>query len=776
MVRLKLFGAPSVERSGTPLVGRVVQRHRIALLALLALAPSRRMSRDKLIATLWPESSAEQGRNLLKVSSYVIRGELGTDALQSVGDDLQLAPGAVEVDVLEFDAAVTAGDCVRAVELQRAPFLDGFFLSDAPEFEEWAERERTRLSGALRRAVETLAESAEAAGDMTAAIEWWRTRAVQEPHDSRVALRLMRALEASGNRAGALKHASIHQRILKEEYGVESSTVAQEAERLRLAQTAERPVSYELAAPDKREIASAPENVILTERPTEAAVTHTDGSSSSMALGVFRWFDRRRAAAIAVALLGLILLLTWELRGSGEKEERSIVVLPFVNLSADPEFEYFSDGVTEEIITRLSTIPGLKVISRTSAMRYKSGTTPLPQIARELGVVHVLEGSVRRSDGRVRITAQLIDARGDAHVWAENYDQALDDVVRVQDEIAREVARALELRLGDRTQQLLARRGTRDAEAHRLYQRARFLWNQRTREGHERAIEYFQLAIARDSSYADPYAGLADVYLTAFQLRLSDADEEESYSRVKWAAERALALDSASADAHTSFAVALWWQRNWPGAAREFRLAIELNPGHATARSWYSLLLRGMARPKEALAQARHAAELDPYSVVVSSNYGWQCYLSRDYDCAEEQWRRVLEISPFPAAYRGLAFVHTQRGRHADALRLMQQAIDAAPPRSDFVADRAYVLARGGRTPEARNVLATAKREPDEGFSVARAHVALGEADSAFAWIRRSNLKWPHRASLADPALDPIRRDPRFSQLETWLEREMGMR
>src|SRR5688572_4499973 len=200
MFQLKLFGVPTLERDGAVVTGRASQRHKLALLALLALAPGRRFTRDKLIAYLWPESDPERGRNLLKVSTYVIRSALGEDTLVSSGDELRLNTDLIQVDVAEFEIALEQADFERAVSLCQGPLLDGFFLPDAPEFEHWVDRERDRIAAGYRKALEGLADSAANAGDLSKAVEWWKLRAVQDPYDSRVALRLMQALDASGNR------------------------------------------------------------------------------------------------------------------------------------------------------------------------------------------------------------------------------------------------------------------------------------------------------------------------------------------------------------------------------------------------------------------------------------------------------------------------------------------------------------------------------------------------------------------------------------------------
>jgi len=347
----------------------------------------------------------------------------------------------------------------------------------------------------------------------------------------------------------------------------------------------------------------------------------------------------------------------------------------------------------------------------------------------------------------------------------------------VQDEIAREVSRALEVELGG-ARGTLVRRGTRDPQAYEFYRRGRYLWAKRTTEAHAQAIAYYRRAIERDSGYADAYAGLAAAYLTAYHFNVASLPEAEVYSRIKWAAERALALDEQSADAHASFAVALWWQKDWPGAERELRRAIELNPGDVTARYWYAVLLGGMGRLDEGVEQARRASELDPFSLSVTMNHALLCYVARDYDGAIEQLLKERELNgSWPHSYGVLSLVYAQKGMHEAAVRAASKALELAGAQdSRGLADLAYVLARAGRKAEARQFLQRAKVAPQEGLVIARAYVALGEPDSAFAWLDRSSWKWPHRAMRADPALDPLRSDPRFARLSARVEREMGIR
>jgi serine/threonine-protein kinase len=495
-------------------------------------------------------------------------------------------------------------------------------------------------------------------------------------------------------------------------------------------------------------------------------------SSGGASSGRRRW----RGAAAMLALV-LSVALAWSFWPRGPAPEGSIVVLPFANMTPDAGNEYMSDGLTEEIITGLAAVPDLKVISRTSAMYYKGSKAPIREIANVLKVAHVLEGSVRQNGEQLRITVQLIDARTDVHLWTETYDLPLRDLFAVQARIARQVVRALQVEPGEHGNRTLARRGTRDTVAYDLYRRGRYFWAQRTREGHRKAVEYFEQAIVRDSNYAAPYSGLADAYLTDFQNDLSPEREPEVYRRMKWAAERALALDDQSAEAHASFAALLQWQYNWPGAEREYRRALELNPGDASARSWYALLLLTMGRLDEARRESMRAFELDPFSIIMSVTAAQACYVARDYDCAIEFQTKSLELNDrWVTAYGFRGVAYSQLGNHDAALRDLAKAVELAPRWSFALANMAYVLARSGRASEAREYLRRAKMEPQGTFYIGRAHVALGEADSAFVWLERSQWRWAHRAVRADPALDPVRSDPRFAQLMARVDREMGLR
>ena len=312
---------------------------------------------------------------------------------------------------------------------------------------------------------------------------------------------------------------------------------------------------------------------------------------------------------------------------SATASSKSIAVLPLENISPDKENEYFSDGLTEEIIMNLSKIKDLKVISRTSAMHYKGTNKPLRQIAKELGVQYILEGSVRKHGSDLRITAQLIDAVQDAHLWAEKYNGTLDDIFDIQEKVAEKIVEALKVELTTGEQQQLSRRYTDDTEAYQLYLRGRFFWSKRTEEGFERAIGYFNQSIEKDPNYALASVGLADAYILMGVYCYQRP--HEVMPKARQAAQKALELDNKLAEAHASLAhMRMLYDWDWPGAEKQFQRAIELNPGYAPAHLWYSLTLSSIGRLEEALIEIKRAQELDPLSLIINTDVGLVHYLA----------------------------------------------------------------------------------------------------------------------------------------------------
>src|SRR5438445_12343861 len=325
---------------------------------------------------------------------------------------------------------------------------------------------------------------------------------------------------------------------------------------------------------------------------------------------------------------------------------KSIAVLPFDNLSGDPQNAYFSEGVQDEILTRLAKIAELKVISRTSTQRFKSAPNDLRQIAQQLGVENILEGSVQKANDQVRVNVQLINALTDAHLWADTYDRKLTDIFAVETEIAKTVADVLQAKLTGSEQHVIAARPTANSEAHQLYLKGRFFWNKRTGNDLKKSIDYFQQAIAADPNYALAYAGVADgyVWLPAYTA----GTPQECYPKAMAAAKKALELDDTLAEAHTTLAIAIWlYTFDSSQAIGEFQRAIELNPNYAIAHQQYgNITLSALGRFDDAIAEGKRAVELDPFSLVINTDLGSNYYYARRYDEAIAQLHKTLEMDP----------------------------------------------------------------------------------------------------------------------------------
>jgi serine/threonine-protein kinase len=452
-------------------------------------------------------------------------------------------------------------------------------------------------------------------------------------------------------------------------------------------------------------------------------------------------------------------------------DRRAIAVLPFVNASPDPDAEYFSDGMTDELIDALTKVEGLRVASRTSVFALKRRETDVRTLGALLGVAVVLEGSVRRSGNRLRVTARLTDVADGRHLWSERYDRDAGDVFEVQDEIAGTIVRTLRGtllgELGDPT----PRRYTANLTAYNLYLKGRYCWNKRRAEGLNEAIAFFESAIAEDPEYALAYTGLADCY--ALHVDYRGMPVGEAMARSRQLALRALELDDTLAEAHTSLAwVTFLHDWAWESADRRFRRAIELNPRYATARQWYAWLLVSQGRIEAALAEARAAAELDPASVSIRRSLGWLNYYARRYDAAEEQLRRALAMDPTSEEnHRILGLALTQQGRYDEAVAALREAIAGAAESAYARGALARTLALAGRTAEARRLLAELESEGRSRYvspvAYATAHIALGDNDEAFGWIERAHAE--RRGWLAylrvEPIFDPLRDDPRFRDL-----------
>ena len=558
--RLKLFGAPSIEASGAPVTGRAVQGPRVALLAVLALARGRAVTRDKLVALLWPESPTDRARHQLSDALYLLRAALGEDVIRSTGDELVLNPDAITSDVTAFERLLDEGQLEPAVAMFAGPLLDGFHLSDAAEFEHWLDGERARLGQRYATSLETLAEAADASDRFSVAATWWRRLAAHDPYSGRVALRLMRAYEATGDRARALEYARAHAALLQREFDTFADPeVIAFAERLRVEPPHRVP-------PQPAAIRSSP----VLPPTTIAAEKSIDAGPRT------RW-SPRYAVAAGIVLLVIAVLGVYGMplvRSADPNTARTLAVMPFVNISADPENTYFSDGLSEQIITVLSRIEGLRVAARTSSFALRGVNLDVRVIGDTLDVGAVLEGSVRKDGNRLLVTAQLIDAKTGFHIWSEEYDRELRDIFAVQQEIARAIAGALELRLPGGAQR--ARR-TPSLEAYDLYLRGLFLRGNLSVDALRQARSLFDRVIELEPGFALAHAARATVI--APQIYFRHVPLEQGVSDMRAAVARALELDSGLGEAHAALGVLqLFFEWDWEGAEQSFRRAVELNP------------------------------------------------------------------------------------------------------------------------------------------------------------------------------------------------------
>jgi len=472
--------------------------------------------------------------------------------------------------------------------------------------------------------------------------------------------------------------------------------------------------------------------------------------------------------AVVAVFVGTVLIR----RTTKMPRIQSLAVLPFQNLSGDPAQEYLADGVTDMLITQLARLNSVRVISRTSAMHYKNSPQKLPEIARELDVDAVVEGTVSSTVDSVRINAQLIDARNDRHLWAEVFERDIHDLLALQSELARTIADQVANRTGPQ-HHIQAQTKQVNPEAYECYLKGRFFWNKRTEDGFIKAIGFFEQAIAKQPDYAQAYAGLSDTYALLGLAPHAQASRSETMARARAAALKALEMDDTVAEAHTSLAsVSMIYDWNWSVAEKEFRRAIELDPGYATAHHWYAFYCASQARTEDALAEIRIAKKLDPLSLIINADLAHLLYFARKYDEAIAQSRRTLEMDPdFVAAHVSAGLAYLGKQQYSESVRELETAVRLSGGQPDTMAFLGIAYARAGRADEARRILEQLTTAPvtdhDPLLKVAWIHAALGDRNRAFAWAEKVyQARSPEFYTLKVlPVLDPWRTDPRFREL-----------
>jgi TolB-like protein/DNA-binding SARP family transcriptional activator len=737
------------------------QRKALALLALLADAGDRGISRDRVVAYLWPDSDEERARTALRQLVHVLRTLSGEPDLVVTAPELRLDASVVTSDVAEFRSADALGDSARAVALYVGPFLDGFYLRGADEFERWVATERASLATRVSIHLERLANSAAEGGDPAEAAALWRRAATIEPLSARAAVGLMQALDALGERAAALRHARVYEALVRDEVGgAPDATVSALAERLRMAGEA-GPLRERTAAPDgpparaDAETRAPPSGRTRHSKTVARMASLLAGLAVLAALWAFVARDRVAGGADAGA-------------GATDRAIASVAVLPFENTGGAPEDEPLAVGLTDELIGVLGRVPELRVVGRTSVYALRGRGLGARALGDTLGVASVVEASVRRAGDRIRVGAQLVRVSDGVVLWSETYERTLADVFAMQAEIARSIAVALRHRLA--MGQGPRRAGTTDPEAYDLYLRGRYIFYSRPdREGVEEAERYFVRASARDTAFALAHAGLSDVHTRRAVFGFGPPKTE--FAAAVLAAERALLLDSTLAEAHTSLAHARCVADfDWRGAERSFRRALALNPGYGFARLPFAICLSSEGRFPEAIAQLDTARAADPLAAAPINVLG-RIYVAAGHpERAIGVLKEALALNPvLDLAYQQLGHAYLRLGRHGEAIAAMQRAAALNGVRDS--AHLAYAYAVTGNRSSAeqilRELIASASRRFVPPYHVAVAYAGLRDDDAAFAWLERG---YAERASfmnglMMDPAFEPLHPDPRWAEL-----------
>lgn len=698
MITVQLLGGATLRSGDMPIGGPPAQRHRIALLTLIVAAWPQPLARDRAMAMLWPERDTANARRLLNLAVHVLRAALGEEAIASAGDALLLNPSRLRCDLHELRVAMAAGDVEAIVRAYSAPLLDGFFLDDSIEFEYWLEERRRELEYAYVGALRSLAERQERAGDVHGLVGTRRKLVAADPHSAGHALALMHALDAAGDRAGAIQHAADH------------------AHRRRMDLELEPDAEVEALA-----------EWLRTAPP-------------------------KRSAAVAAA----------------REPSASIAVLPFRNLSTDPENSCFADGITEDVIANLSKIRALKVISHTSVMHFKAQRPTLKEIGTTLGASVVLAGSVRRAGDRVRIVAQLMDTETDRHLWSETYDRRMADIFTIQSEVALQIASALETELTPAEHTRVRRQPTGDLQAYHLFLQGRQLLGRYTTDAMLGSLTFFARAIAHDPDFAAAHAILAMVHAQLAEVGVFDP--ASAYPRAAEAVDQALRIDPDLDTAHCAlgFLKALR-EYDWVGAEREFERALELNPSGADTYDLYGRVCAGIERYDKAIALLERAADLDPlaHRVDVTTTL----LRAGRIDEAVERGEAALELDQHDRTRATLGWAYFLKGKREEGLAELERAVAMAPGSLMWLAQLGEAHALMGNVERAREILDTLEDCSHElyvpPYYFAYVHTGLGDAERALDYLERAVAEraGPAYSIKGSFLLAPLRGHPRFRAL-----------
>jgi TolB-like protein/Tfp pilus assembly protein PilF len=448
-----------------------------------------------------------------------------------------------------------------------------------------------------------------------------------------------------------------------------------------------------------------------------------------------------------------------------------LAVLPLESLSSEASQDYFADGMTDELISDLGQISALRVISRTSVMTYKHAHKPLPQIARELNVDAVVEGTVLRSGDQVRITAQLIEAATDKHLWSQSYEGELRDTLTLQNKVASAIADQIRVNLNPQEQAALKNTKFVNPQAYESYLKGRYFWNKRTADGLKVALAYFNQAVDEDPKYAQAYSGLADTYALLGDWQYAAMAPKEVLPKAKAAAIKALELDSTLGEAHNSLAFVLdGFDWDLDAGGKEFRRAIDLNPSYATAHHWFAWHLSLLGRYDEAIAEMRKAENLDPLSLIINADLSELLVLAHSYDESIRQSNKTIEMDPnFAMAHNQLAQGYLEKHMYGEAVAELQKAVKLSGGSPTCIANLARAYAASGKRSEAMRLLSGLQKRSNPTYSygseIATIYASLGDTDQAMNWLEKAYEERFNPGVLLRPGFDPLRSDPRFQDL-----------
>ena len=513
-----------------------------------------------------------------------------------------------------------------------------------------------------------------------------------------------------------------------------------------------------------------------TAVPAAAGSNETLGAAAhSKASSNWRGFHPLQAGIAAVILIAVVAcgFVFLHARGSetGSIPIRSLAVLPLTNLSGDPEQEYFGEGIADVLRQDLQGISALRVISRTSSMYYRGSSKPLSEIAREMNVDGVVDGSVLRAGDRIRISVELVQGANDTRLWGDSFDRRLHDVFALQSEVAQKIAEEIRITLTKPERARLAHANNADPDAYLAYSKGRFYWNKRTEAGLKTAIGYFQQAIDKDPNYALAYDGLADCWAPLGWYAY--LPPKEAFPRAKAAAMKALAFDGSLAEAHTTLAfVTFYYDRDWANAEREFRRAIELNPNYANGHHWYAEFLTLAGRNGEAIAESERARELDPLSTIINTWVGSRYFFARQYDRAIEEYQHAIQMEPaFVPVHLVLGHALEQKHMYREAILEFEKAVNLSGRSPVYLASLAHGYGSAGRQRDARKelneLIDLSKRRYVSTYDLAVATLGVGDTEHAIALLAQAVDERCPRATFlpVDPRFDRLRSNPRFQTL-----------